>query len=313
MRVRKTDCYQSGYDDEKRSALAEQNLGSLGGAPLSPVFAFDTYFTKPSMAHYPSTTGELSQRGPSCDSQRPRRSLLWISNQFSSKTWPIGNGSSSIRTPVHILDNDSLLNIFHFCRPAVSFSGVNDADVIGIIRGRNWRWWYNLVQVCRRWRYLVLESASLLGLSLLCTYGTSVADMLAHLPPLPLIIDYLDPYDDLTPDDELGIILALWHCDRVRCIRLMQPAPVLQRLFMIPQGEFPNLEYVIIERHPSKHSTMVGIPKTFQAPRLRYLVVMGHQIPIRFLSSTIIGNPVALSFELSSVDSDYYLHPNALP
>lgn len=265
------------------------------------------------MAHYSSTTGELSQRGPSCDSQRPRRSLLWISYQFLSKTWPIGNGSSSTRTPIH-LDNDSLLNIFHFCRPALRFSRVNDADVIGILRGRNWnreRWWYNLVQVCRRWRYLVLESASLLGLSLLCTYGTSVADVLAHLPPLPLIIDYLDLHGDLTTEDELGIILALWHCDRVRCIRLVQPAPVLQRLFMILQGEFPNLEYLIIERHPSEY-TIVGIPKTFQAPRLRYLVVMGLEIPVRFLSTTIIGNPVVLSLKFNSVDSDYYLHPNVL-
>src|SRR6266849_4427687 len=109
------------------------------------------------MAHYSSTsTGELSQvseRRPSCNSQHPR-SLLWISYQFLRKTWLIGNRT---RTCIHILDNDSLLNIFHFCRPAAP-------DVVKmILGGGNWnheRWWYSLVQVCRRWRYLVLESAS---------------------------------------------------------------------------------------------------------------------------------------------------------
>jgi hypothetical protein len=230
------------------------------------------------------------------------------------ETWPIGSGSSNTRTPIHILDNDSLLNIFHFYRPAPSFRAKTGVDAIQILGGGNWnheRWWYSIAQVCRRWRYLVLESASLLGLSLLCTYGTPIANMLAHLPPLPLILDYHDIYDDLTTDDELGIILALWHCDRVRCIRLMQPVPVLQRLLMILQGEFPNLEYLFIERHPyygpkARHITTVDIPKTFRAPRLRYLVVMGFHIPIGFAT---IGNPVALSPRLKFVD---YFHPNVL-
>ena len=139
---------------------------------------FNTYL--PSMAHYSSTTAELSQheRGPtSCDSQHsPRRSLLSISYQRLSKAWPLlplGNGSSSTRTRtrtcIHILDNDSFLNIFHFCRPAVpSFLGENEVDIIKILGG-DWNDGYSVVKVCRRWRYLVLESASLLGLSILCT------------------------------------------------------------------------------------------------------------------------------------------------
>jgi hypothetical protein len=56
----------------------------------------------------------------------------------------------------------------------------------------------------------MFESAPFLGLSILCTYGTSVTEMLAHLPPLPLIIDYVDLYDELTAEDEPGITLALW-------------------------------------------------------------------------------------------------------
>ena len=64
------------------------------------------------------------------------------------------------------------------------------------------RWWYKFVQVCQRWRYLILGSASHLRLALLCTHGTPVADMLVHSPPLPLVIHHDDPNQDLTVKDE---------------------------------------------------------------------------------------------------------------
>jgi hypothetical protein len=256
------------------------------------------------MAHYSSTTGELSQR---LRFSTPA-SLLWIPYHLLRKTWSIGNGSTSTHTYIHKLDNDSLLNIFYFCRPAApSFLGENEVDIIKILGGGNWsheRWWYSLVKVCRRWRHLVLESASLLGLSLLCTYGTPVADMLANYPPLPLIIDYHVLYDELTADDELGITLALWRCDRVRWIRLLQPIPVMERLLMILQGEFPNLEYLIVERHPSEDSNIVYTPKTFRAPRLRYIVAMGLSIP-----TDTGGNPVVLKLRFTRGD---YFYPNVL-
>jgi hypothetical protein len=53
------------------------------------------------------------------------------------------------------------------------------------------RWWYRLAHVCQRWRNLILGSASYLGLSLVCTNGAPVENMLAHSPPLPLTVDYM--------------------------------------------------------------------------------------------------------------------------
>src|SRR5258708_17693433 len=86
-------------------------------------------------------------------------------------------------TLIHILDDDSLLNMFSLCRPLI----LDESEVINgeILEGGEWkreRWWYKLVQVCRRWRYLILQSTSHLRLSLLCAPGTPVADMLAHSP-----------------------------------------------------------------------------------------------------------------------------------
>ena len=132
------------------------------------------------------------------------------------------------RALIHILDDDSLLNMFSLCRPLI----LDETEVINaeILEGGKWkreRWWYRLVQVCHRWRYLILESASHLRLSLVCAPGTPVTDMLAHSPHLPLIIDYFDENNDIDAKDEEGLIYALRQRDRVRRIRLLKPVPIL--------------------------------------------------------------------------------------
>jgi len=124
---------------------------------------------------------------------------------------------NSPRTPsIHILDDDSLLHVFYLYRPFLL--GEDEGDVGRLFGGwERWargRWWYKLSHVCQRWRNVILGSATYLGVSLVCTYGTPVADMLAHSPPLPLVIDYFNGDCDMTEDEE-GAILALKQRDRV--------------------------------------------------------------------------------------------------
>ncbi|KAF8490316.1 hypothetical protein F5888DRAFT_1741582 [Russula emetica] len=118
---------------------------------------------------------------------------------------------------IHILNDDSFLNIFYL--PPI-FDGDEDEGVrlAGGRESYRERWCYNLAlaHVCQRWRNLILGSTSYLGLCLVCTFGTPVADMLAHSPPLPLIIDQ---GRNVTEDEE-GIVLALEQRDRVRRVRL---------------------------------------------------------------------------------------------
>ena len=142
-------------------------------------------------------------------------------------------------------------------------------------------WWYRLAHVCQRWRNLILGSASYLGLCLVCTHDTPVADMLAHSPPLPLVIDYQD--HDITADDEEAIILALTQRDRVRRIRLGIPVLKLQKPIMVIDGEYPILEHLILRDPAEKTSGPVLIlPETLQTPRLRHLDInFSIQIPIR--------------------------------
>ena len=239
-----------------------------------------------------------------------RGALLSVSSVSSAD-----NGPHS--PPVHILDDYSLLNMFSFCRPALLDESEVDND--RFLEGGEWhreRWWYRLVHVCRRWRYLVLGSTSYLHLCLVCTRGTPVADMLAHSPPLPLVIDHhIDKYHDITAEDEEGIVLALQHRDRVRRIRLKKSVPILQRLIDALDSEFPILEFLLIEHQryqwPAvEQNTSLHLPETFRAPHLRHFLLMSFAVQIGSPLLTTMGNLVTLSLNL--IPPSAYFHPDAL-
>jgi hypothetical protein len=171
------------------------------------------------------------------------------------------------------------------------------------------RWWYKLAQVCRRWRYLILEFASHLDVCLHCTYGTPVADILAHSPPLPLIIDYLYKGPGITAKEE-DIFLALQHRDRVRRISLRMPVANLRRFVIAIDDEFPMLDYLYIGDLTGDNTGLM-LPETFQAPQLRHLLLEGVACP---MGSPLITTGAAglVILMLNPVPSSAYFSPNDL-
>ena len=160
-------------------------------------------------------------------------------------------------------------------------------------------------QACRRWRRLILGSASHLRLCLVCTQGTPVADMLAHSPPLPLIIDYQVDHHNVTAGDEEGIMLALQRRDRVRRISLrVVPVPSLQKIITAINDEFAILEFLSIVAPPN-HNAHLILPSTFEAPQLRILIL------IHFAS--LIGSPSLTTAVGLSVLSLQWIHPSIYP
>ena len=242
-------------------------------------------------------------------------SVLSMSHHFI-KTRPTGNRSPSIF--IHHLDDYSLLIIFSLCRPVIlDESEVDDTVILGGGKWNRERWWHRLIRVCRRWRYLVLQSAFHLQVSLVCTRGTPVADMLAHSnPAIPLIIDHFDDrHQDLTAEDEKGIILALRQRDRLRRIRILKPTPILQKLIIALDGEFPILEFLFIwhqryHRPVIEPITNLNFPETFRAPHLRQLLLKNFATPIQSPSLTTMRNLATLN--LFRIPSSAYFHPNAL-
>jgi len=214
---------------------------------------------------------------------------------------------------IHNLDDDSLLTIFSFCRPVVwEKEGI---PAPRFLEGGEWtreRWWYKLVHVCQRWRYLILGSPSHLGLSLVCAHTTPVADMLKsspHLSHLPLIIDHLDEKRDVTAESKEGILLALRHRDRVRRIRLRMSIPNLQKLLMAIDDEFPLLEHLYI-MPMVRNNTSIILPGTFQAPHLRHLILESFALPI---GSPVLTTAVGLvTLSLNNIPLSSYFHPNDL-
>jgi len=173
---------------------------------------------------------------------------------------------------IQIFNDDSLLNVFSHCGP-IPLDEDEDDDSVS---RRKWsrdseRWWYNLVQVCRRWRFLVLASASHLNLCLVCTFGTPVAEMLANSPPLPLSIDYFDEIRELTTEDEEGILFALQRRRQIRRVRLCIPVSNLQKVILAIDGTFPMLEYLLIKSLADDKSVI--LPETFQVPLLRRVIL----------------------------------------
>ena len=131
--------------------------------------------------------------------------------------------------------------------------------------------------------------------------------MLAHSPPLPLVIDYFQD-EGITAEEE-ALIAALAKRDRVRRVRLGLPIPNLQRLVMAINGEYPVLEYLIMAHSPDDDSKGLMLPETFQAPHLRHLMLLGFALPMgsRLLTTAVDLITLCLFMEKSS-----YFQPSTL-
>jgi hypothetical protein len=215
----------------------------------------------------------------------------------------IGISANGLPSPIHTLDDYTLLNIFYLYRLDCFCDNVPPSE------WNSERWWYKLTQVCRSWRHLILASPSTLCLRLVCTYGTPVTKMLEHSPHLPLIINYMDEHLMATAEDEEGILLALQHRDRVRRVGLDLLAPISQKVIEAMDGEFPILKSLFIGSWINGDKSLV-LPKTFQAPNLRELVLFSAALP---KGSPLLTNAVGLvNLMLVNIPSSAYFSPSYL-
>jgi len=154
--------------------------------------------------------------------------------------------------------------------------------------------------------------------------------MLAHSPPLPLVLNYIDEDHEvtmgdghgpllhehcqcirkLTAKDEEGILLALQHRDRVRCIRFLMPVANLQNVTMAIDDKFPLLEYLYLEpliKHDATLFGMLRVPKTLHAPHLRHLVLKKFAFSIKSrLLTTAVG---LVTLSLQNIHPSAYFPP----
>jgi hypothetical protein len=208
---------------------------------------------------------------------------------------------------IDTLDDDCLLHIFYLYRRFFLGYGDDSACFKGTIGDA---WWYKLIHVCQRWRIVIFQSASYLGLSLVCTKGTPVADMLAHSPSLPLVIDYIREYHGIPAEDEQRAIIALKQRDRVRRINLELSIANLQKLLLVIKEEYPILEHLTIRYQIKDNRTFLTLPETLEAPHLRHLTLVGFALPIGFRLLATAVRLVTLCLTMNSPSTHF--HPNSL-
>jgi len=133
--------------------------------------------------------------------------------------------------------------------------------------------------------------------------------MLAHSPPLPLILNYLDANRDVSVEDENAMLLALQYRDRVRRIGLTMPLRKLLNPIIAMDGQFPMLERLFIWPR-SQDNLSLMLPTRLQAPHLRMFSLTSVVLPMR---SPLLTTTVSL-VELGLWDMPLlaHFHPNDL-
>ena len=120
------------------------------------------------------------------------------------------------------------------------------------------------------------------------TNGDPITDMLANLPPMPLVINHENRSATTTDEEEGGILLALQQYDRTHRIVLQAPSQSLQKLLVPMDKPFARLESLSLSS-TTEEDTSLTLPNTFLAPNLRHLIMLGLGFPtgMPLLASTV--------------------------
>ena len=132
--------------------------------------------------------------------------------------------------------------------------------------------------------------------------------MLAHLPPLPLVIDYR--VEDAAGDGR-GVLHAIQQRDRILRIVLRAPTLPLERLLVPMDESFPRLESLALlsATKPGEGRSLM-LPMTFLAPNLRHLSLGGISLSKELL---VLASTFSLvTLELTDIQSPGYFTPETL-
>ena len=142
---------------------------------------------------------------------------------------------------------------------------------------------------------------------LLCTNGSPAVHQLAHLPPMPLVIDYRYATTIIGAPELWGIFHALQMRDRVRCVVLHMPTSSLEDLLEIMGEPFPLLEQLTISS--TTEGTSPKLPETFLAPNLRHLTLSKITLPGELTLLSIVS---VVTLTLTNIQATSYFLPKDL-
>ena len=202
------------------------------------------------------------------------------------------------RTHILMLDNDSLLEIFHQYQ---------------LQHGEDWNLqltWRKPAHVCQRWRHLIYDSWSYLDMWLILRNNSPSIDTLSHLPDLPLVINYsADKTGTITRKDEDNVHVGLQRHGRVLQVALRAPSSSL-RMWLKPMNKlFPRLgDFSLFSTTIEEAYTI--FPETLLAPNLRHLALHDIALP---RGLPLLSSAIALStLSLTHIRASCYFSPRDL-
>lgn len=142
---------------------------------------------------------------------------------------------------------------------------------------------------------------------LLCTNGSPAVHQLAHLPPMPLVIDYQYATTTVGAPESWGIFHALQMRDRIRRVTLHMPTSSLEDLLVIMDEPFPLLEQLTISS--ATEGTSPKLPETLLAPNLRHLTLSGITLPGELTLLSIVS---VVTLTLTNIQATSYFLPKDL-
>jgi hypothetical protein len=204
---------------------------------------------------------------------------------------------------IEMLPDDVLLEIFDHHRLAAQEYALFEP----------WEW-HRLAHVCQRWRSVIFASPRRLNLRLVYTYKKPVRKTLDCWPALPISIWYprLVLNHPLTPADEVNVISALEHSDRICEINLTLTRPLLERLTPLMQDPFPALGYLQLRSRRDIMGSLV-LPSGFLGgftPRLRHIDL--DDTPFPTLPQLLLSATDLTYLRLYKIPSTGYFSPEAL-
>ena len=203
-------------------------------------------------------------------------------------------------TPINVLPNDILIDIFDFFRKSHFHEG-----------SLSWEW-HILVHVCQRWRQIVFASPCRLDLRIRCVNGTPVRKNLDIWPAFPIVIDYGYDFDKrITPSDEDNIIAALEHPGRVCYVRLKPrvTSSLLGKMATVMEKSFPALTHIHIHSDGNAPVLSGKFLGGF-APCLQNIEFWGISFPA--LPNLLLSSSGLVSLELHDIPETGYISPEAM-
>ena len=138
-----------------------------------------------------------------------------------------------------------------------------------------------------------------------------MVNTLDHLPLLPLFVHYHYSHHSLhhsaytvLGQDEFKIYHTLRSHGRIRHMKLSLPPSILQNVLPLMKEYFPILEHLYLSSWFSTgggHRLPLTLPKTFLAPNLQHLTLIGIGLPKRLRVLTSALSLVTLELKISKL------------